>query len=162
MKLPTYNTLFSVIYRSELESPNFFAHLQDTLEKASLKTDNIFLLGDFNSNLLDVNEDSPTGLPDKTRKLLNVLDSFCMQNVIKKPTRCTLTTKTSIDLIVTTKVELVRRSGVWPFRISDYNLVYATLEDPCQRLYGSEIFGNSRKTTLKLKWNKHLSALLQR
>lgn len=79
VKLPTYNTLFSVINRSELESPNFFAHLQDTLEKAWLKTDNIFLLGDFNCNLLDLNEDSPTGLPDKTRKLLNVLDSFCMR-----------------------------------------------------------------------------------
>ena len=31
-KFPTTNLLFSVIYRSELYSPNFFTNLQDVLE----------------------------------------------------------------------------------------------------------------------------------
>ena len=39
-KFPTTNVLFSVIYRSELYSPNFFTNLQDVMEKAWMKTDN--------------------------------------------------------------------------------------------------------------------------
>ena len=52
VKLPTANVLFSVIYRSELECPNFFESAYAILEKAWLKTDHIFLLGDFNCDLL--------------------------------------------------------------------------------------------------------------
>lgn len=55
-KFPTTSVLFSVIYRSELYSPNFFTYLQDVVEKAWRKTDNIVLLEDLNCNLLGVNE----------------------------------------------------------------------------------------------------------
>ncbi|CAH3124174.1 unnamed protein product [Pocillopora meandrina] len=48
VKFPTNTTLFSVIYRSELESTNFFESFRGALEKAWLKTDSIFILGDFN------------------------------------------------------------------------------------------------------------------
>ena len=47
--------LFPVIYRSEVYSPNFFTNLQDVMEKAWMKTDNNFLLGDLNCNFLGVN-----------------------------------------------------------------------------------------------------------
>ena len=51
-----------------------------------------------------------------------------MQNVVKEPTRLTLETKTLIDLIVTTKPELINIKGVLPLGISDHNLIYATLK----------------------------------
>ena len=42
VKFQTANVLFSVIYRSELECPNFFKSAYEILEKAWLKTSYIF------------------------------------------------------------------------------------------------------------------------
>ena len=130
-KFPTTNVLFSVIYRSELYSPNFFTNLQDVMEKAWMKTDNIVLLGDLNCNLLGVNECSSfSDLQTKTRNLLHIFYVFNMQNVIKKATRITPLTETLIDAIATNKPELVRRTGVLSLSITDHSLVYATLTAP--------------------------------
>ena len=51
-----------------------------------------------------------------------------MQNVIKEATRITPNTESLIDLIVTTKPELTKTTGVLPLGISDHSLVYATLK----------------------------------
>ena len=51
-----------------------------------------------------------------------------MQNVIKEATRITANTESLIDLIVTTKPELTKTTGVLPLGISDHSLVYATLK----------------------------------
>lgn len=59
---------------------------------------------------------------------LRLFEDFNMQNVIAEPTRITYTTKLLIDLIVTTKVDVVRCTGVMPLGISDHCLVYATLK----------------------------------
>lgn len=127
VKFPTNTTLFSVIYRSELESTNFFESFRGALEKAWLKTDSIFILGDFNCCLL--NRD-PDGIPTlgKTKKLIETFEDFNMQNIISQPTRITSTTESLIDLIVTTKANMVRQCGVLPLGISDHSLVYATLK----------------------------------
>ena len=94
--------MFSVIYRSELHLLNFFNNLQDVIKKAWMKTDNIVLLGDFNCNLLGVNQSSSfSDLRTKTRNLLHIFDVFNMQNVIKEATRITPSTETLIDVIAT-------------------------------------------------------------
>ncbi|CAH3133336.1 unnamed protein product, partial [Porites lobata] len=92
VKFPAHTTLFSVVYRSELETPNFFENFHGT------------------------------------KNLLGLFEDFNMQNVIAEPTRITYTTKSLIDLIVTTKVDVVRCTGVMPLGISDHCLVYATLK----------------------------------
>ena len=51
-----------------------------------------------------------------------------MQNVVNEPTWVTLTTQSLIDLIVTTKVSLVGKSGALSLRLSDHCLTYATLK----------------------------------
>ena len=128
-KFPTTNVLFSVIYRSELYLPNFFTNLQDVMEKAWMKTDNIVLLRDLNCNLLGVNECSlSSDLQTKTRNLLHIFDVFNIQNVIKEATRITPSTEILIDVISTNKPELVRRTGVSPLGITDHTLVYTTLK----------------------------------
>ena len=43
IKFPSNSALFSVMYRSELESQNFFEDVYEQLEKAWMKTSNIFL-----------------------------------------------------------------------------------------------------------------------
>jgi len=129
VKFATNSTLFSVVYRSEVETPNFFENFHSVVEKAWMKTNNIFVLGDLNCCMLEAQANpGSTRIPIKTKKLLNLFDLFGMQNVINQPTRVTPTTKSLIDLIVTTKVNLIRQSGVTPLGISDHGLVYATLK----------------------------------
>ena len=77
VKFPSYKTLFGVVYRSERLSINFFDNLHFTLEKAWMKSNNIFLLGDLTCDLLGARE--RTDLIDnnnKTRKLLKSVRSF--------------------------------------------------------------------------------------
>ena len=128
VKFPTANVLFSVMYRSELECPNFFEDAYVTLEKAWMKTDHIFLLGDFNCDLLNSFGNTGSDVRTKVRKLLHLFEQFDMQNVVEEPTRLTLETKTLIDLIVTTKPELINIKGVLPLGISDHNLIHATIK----------------------------------
>ena len=128
VKFPTANVLFPVMYRSELECPNFFEDAYVTLEKAWMKTDHIILLGDFNSNLRNTFGETVSDVRSKTRKLLHLFEQFDLQNIVEEPTRVTLETKTLIDLIVTTKPVLFDIKGVLPVGISDHSLVYAKTE----------------------------------
>ena len=50
-----------------------------------------------------------------------------MHNVITNPTRNTMQSSTPIDLIVTTRIDLVSTTGAFPLGISDHDLIYATL-----------------------------------
>ena len=88
------------------------------------KRNNILLLGDFNSDLNFRNQNDETYFG---RKLLRVLNSFNMTNIIKKPTRVTETTKTVIDLIITTDKSKVKQSGSYSSGISDHHIVYVVL-----------------------------------
>ena len=129
VKFPTSTSLFSVVYRSELETPNFFENFKNVLEKAWLKTDNIFVLGDLNCCMLEAqNNTNSASISTKTKKLLNIFEDFNMVNVITDPTRITCTSESLIDLILTTKDHLVRSTGVVPLGISDHSLVYTTLK----------------------------------
>ena len=118
--------MFSVVYRPPDKS-DFFEKFAIPLEKAWLKTSNIVLLGDLNCDLSNVSceQDGLEG-HGNSAKLLSIFNMFNMHNVIKEATRVTLTTTSLIDLIVTTKKELVRLTGVFPLGISDHNLIYAT------------------------------------
>ena len=91
VKFPAHTTLFSVVYRSELETPNFFENFHGVLEKAWLKTDSIFVLGDLNCCMLEAqNIPGSTLITSKTKNLLRLFEDFNMQNVIAEPTRITI------------------------------------------------------------------------
>ena len=114
IKFPTTSALLSVIYRSGQESPNFFEDMHGVLEKAWMKSDTIILLGDFNCDLFGLENRVGNVIQPKTRRLLNLFQSFGMQNIINTPTRITLESRTLIDLIVTIKPRLIKRRGVLP------------------------------------------------
>ena len=119
VKFPAHSTLFSVVYRSELETLNFFENFQGILERVWLKSDSIFVLGDLNCFMLEAqNNQTSTLITSKTRNLLRLLEDFNMQNAIIEPTRITYTTKSLIDLILTTKVDVVQCTGEMPLAIS--------------------------------------------
>ena len=127
IKFPTTSALLSVIYRSEQESPNFFENMHGVLEKAWMKSDTIILPGDFKCDLFCLENKVGNAIQPKTRRLLNLFQSFGMQNIINTPTRITLELRNLIDLIVTTKPRLIKRKGVLPLGISNHCLTYATL-----------------------------------
>ena len=117
--------LFSVIYRPP-DDNLFFERIITALEKAWLRSQKIFLLGDFNCDF------SFRGDPDhilhrKTIKLRSIFETFNMHNIIQEATRSTISSRTVLDLIVRTTKDLISSSGVFPLGISDHDLIYATI-----------------------------------
>ena len=120
VKFPSSTALFAVMYRPP-DADHFFDLVNSLLEKAWLKSSNIFLMGDFNCDY------STKGLLSaSTSKLRPIFEMFNMENE-QEATRLTLTSSSLIDLIVTTRKDLVSTTGVFPLGISDHNLIYATI-----------------------------------
>lgn len=129
LQVKTSSTLaiFSVIYRPP-DDNLFFERINTPLEKAWLRSENIFTLGDFNCDF------SFQGDPDNilhrntnTIKLRSIFETFNMHNMIQEATRSTTSSRTLLDLFVTTTKDLISSSGVFPLGLSDHDLIYATI-----------------------------------
>lgn len=108
---------------------NFFEKITTPLEIAWAKCNNIIMMGDFNCDLSNVdNQTSFLGA-----KLSGILDQHNLYNTIKEPTRVTPETQTLIDLSVTYNKQLIHRTGTIPLGISDHNLIYAKLTTRTKR-----------------------------
>ncbi len=75
-----------------------------------------YVFGDFNINMMKFDENQ--------KKLQSTMNDYNYVQLIKNPTRTTLTTKTLIDCIFTNKPSLHQISGTLPLDISDHDLVY--------------------------------------
>ena len=117
--------LFSVIYRPP-DDNLFFEHINTPLEKAWLRSGNIFLLGDFNCDF-SFQGDPDNILHRNTVKLRSIFESFNLHNMIQEATRSTISSRTLLDLFVTTTKDLISSSGVFPLGLSDHDLIYATI-----------------------------------
>ena len=82
------------------------------------------LIGSF-SNIMSGAIDAET--QSNSVKLYHLFEMFNIRNVITKLTRVTTKTSSLIDLIVTTRQDLVCKSGTFPLGISDHHLIYALL-----------------------------------
>ena len=60
----------------------------------------------------------------RTKHLVQIYNTYGLQQIIKEATRTTLDTQTLIDHIVTNKPDKVADSGVIPCGISDHDLIY--------------------------------------
>ena len=117
--------LFSVIYRPP-DDNLFFERINTPLEKAWLRSGNIFLLGDFNCDF-SFQGDPDNILHRNTVKLRSIFESFNLHNMIQEATRSTISSRTLLDLFVTTTKDLISSSGVFPLGLSDHDLIYATI-----------------------------------
>ena len=116
--------LIGSIYRQP-DDLNFYGNFQKALEQIWMKRNNILILGDLNSGLLfrrKTPEDTYLG-----RKLLKVLNSYNMKNIINKPTRITADTSTIIDQIITSDKSKIKLHDCYDTGISDHHIVYAIL-----------------------------------
>ena len=107
------------LYRPPKLPYGLFANLYDSLMSIYVKYEHTILLGDFNSNFLDLNSYSTKMLID------SFMDPFSLTQLIDKPTRITDTSKTLIDLIFVNKPQNALFSGCVDVPgISDHHLTY--------------------------------------
>eukprot|EP00794_Sanderia_malayensis_P000906 gene906-209_t len=101
----------------------FYEKLQSTLEQILAKRKNLAIVGDLNSDLLTrgKNEDEKA----LGKKLMSVLNSFKLNNVISEATRITEHSRTLIDVFITSNKEKIKESGVIHYGISDHSIIYA-------------------------------------
>ena len=109
------NIIVGVIYRP----PNnhidtFLDKLDDSLNKVSQENKQIYLMGDYNVDLL-----SPTNQHVSSR-LLNILSSFSLHPHISKHTRITPTSSTLIDNIFSNIIDRDSFNGIIYYDISDH------------------------------------------
>ena len=101
------------IYRSE-EIEKFSEALTNNLRQINLSTSNFFILGNFNLDLLKVDNNN------SIRKYVNDLISCSCKCVIDKPTRIYKNSTTLLDHIHTNEPSLVTQSGIAYSDVSDH------------------------------------------
>ena len=73
-------------------------------------------MGDLNADLLPKRDSE---LNSEGRRLLRILSSFDLHNVIAQPTRITSSSSTLIDLVITSNTSKIVNSGVFDPGLSD-------------------------------------------
>ena len=83
------------------------------------KNKEIYLLGDLNCNLLDSSLSN-------VKTLQEIMQLYQLTQVINEPTRVTKSTKSILDVCITSSPDKIIQSGVVHLGISDHSLIYAT------------------------------------
>ena len=68
IKFPSNSALFSVVY--------FFEDVYELLEKAWMRTSNIFMIGDFNCDLLNINDTMTTKETTQNEKITGLVPAI--------------------------------------------------------------------------------------
>ena len=121
--------LFSTMYRQPRDV-NFYPTLEKQLECVCRKNKNIMIMGDFNTNLLNIkeNRNADCDKTDRSWKLIHILKHFGLVNVIKQPTRITRSSQTLIDLSIVGNKNKVLNAGVLDTGIADHRLIFSVLK----------------------------------
>ena len=111
--------LLGCIYRPP-DDYTFYDKFYNILENTVKNRKNVVILGDFNSDLIAKGYEG--------RRLLRILGSHDLHNVIKEPTRVTETTSTLLDLLITTDTSKITASGTFDPGLSDHCLIYGIIK----------------------------------
>ena len=156
-----------IFYRPPNEN-DIFNIFSNDIQQIDNKINEIYLLGDFNINLLQngkfiLKEDQLYRLKSSSSALVNNYKEFCQKfsltKIIKETIRITCSTSTLLDHILTDSSEKVSQKGVIDVRISDHQLIYCTrkikrtkhnmhnqIQVRSLKKYSAEIFSNTLKT----------------
>ena len=123
IRIPKYHKSLVVcsIYRPPSSNTQYIEHLIEVMDKINTDLSEIIILGDLNINL---------SLQLNNNQLGDICHLFDMDQLIREPTRITLSSSTIIDLILTTNPKLHVRSGIVNYNISDHYPVYTVLQFP--------------------------------
>ena len=166
--IPKVNPIaVGIFYRPSNEN-YFFNIFSNQFQQINSKTNEIYLLRNFNINLLQngkfiLKENQSYKLKSSSSALVNKYKEFCqtfsLTEIIKEPTRITCSTSTLLDHILTNSSEKVSQKGVIDAGISDHQLIYCTrkikrtkhnmhnqIQVRSLKKYSAEIFTNALKT----------------
>ena len=92
----------------------FVEQIKLALNTYSTTYENFLLLGDFN-------------MATENSKLQDLMDTFCLENLIKEPTCFKSTVPTTIDLIVINQKSLFMKSSAYESGLSDFHELTTTI-----------------------------------
>ena len=108
------NIICDIVYRRHNSLQRFQEYFDETLEKLIASSKSVYIMGDFNVNLLHVESSR------YAQEFLLSLQSFSFIPTIDKPTRVHNSSATLIDNILTNKVDANITSGNIVSDISDH------------------------------------------
>ena len=127
------NVIIGTLYRPpSYHASDFLEHLDQSLEKISRENKRIYLMGDYNVDLISITQihnlnssNNTVGFNDQTRmdlshKFLNILSTHALHPCIDKPTRITASSATLIDNIFTNTLDQGNQSGILYYDVSDH------------------------------------------
>ena len=127
VKLHSRRISLSVIYRPPKDQ-NFFDTFSEELEKIWLQKKNILIIGDLKADVVWYYSEQEEDKNVAGKRLLNIMDSFGLKNVIKQPTRVIAITKTLLDISIVSDTSKTLKSGVFDTCIADHRLNYTVLK----------------------------------
>ena len=107
-------------------------YLNKLLENSSKEQKSIFLIGDFNVNLLNYNEHN------QTNNFLDSLASYSLISLILQPTRRTSHSSALIDNIFSNFIDPDKISGNLAATISDHLLQFAIVPNMFGNILGNK------------------------
>ena len=123
-----------IFYRPP-NSNDFLNLLSNSFQQIDLNKKEIYLLGDFNINLLQnakfiLKENQSNQVKDPPSSLISkykeFFQSFFLTEIIKEPTRTTCNTASLPEHILTNCAEKVSQKGVIDLGLSDHQLIFCT------------------------------------
>ena len=109
---------------------DFLASLSTAAEAMYNLRKEVPLLGDFNMDLY--NNIAKRRAPNS--RLVDFCERFCLVNNISEPTRVTSTTKSLIDVALTSNLERFSTSGTLQLGLSDHDFIYVVRKNKLPRL----------------------------
>ena len=106
------------VYRPPGTEDEFFCYFEDVIKSLDFEKKEIIVIGDMNCNYLAESRNS------ELINLTEISEVYQLTQIINKPTRITVTSKSLIDLIFTNQESRVASHGVIDCGISDHCLVY--------------------------------------
>ena len=153
------SVVLGCIYRApNTDLDKFFEKLNNTLEIITKSDKELYLMGDFNINLLNTNSH------DKSNEFVDLMFSHNLYPLITKPTRISSTTATLIDNIFCNSIDRTINSGVIIADISDHFPIFCSKKCTnylckkdvsfCNRLINAENINKFKKKLLEVDWNQ--------
>ena len=116
---PNKNIIVGCLYRPPNSNVSTFNEtIGDLLKLLNYKKLPVYILGDFNIDLLKYNTHNPTS------EFVNTIFSESFIPLINRPTRVTETSATLIDNILTNQHDVISLNGIIPTDISDHFSVF--------------------------------------
>ena len=110
--------IISSVYRPPNTSVETFSKIEKLIQQVDNENKEFYLLGDLNCNLLDSSLSN-------VKTLQEIMQLCQLTQVINEPTRVTKSTKSILDVCITSSPEKIIQSGVVHLGISDHSLIYA-------------------------------------